>query len=107
MSEENKRLPPRVEAHLQRLRDAGFDPAAMRSALHAIRDDSALPPAHRKALLQMIAMESALSYLEALKGQKLNREAIAAELRAQAARAPAPDAPGPAAPRSAKAPAKR
>ena len=72
MASSNKPV-DRVEAHLQRLREAGLDTQAFFAALVAIRDDSALAPAHREALHQVIAMESFYWYLEALNGEPIDR----------------------------------
>jgi ribonuclease HII len=64
---------PRVVEHIERLRAAGLDTEAFFHALTAIRDDSALSNAHREALYKMIAMESYVWYLEALRGEPVDR----------------------------------
>jgi hypothetical protein len=64
---------PRVVEHIHRLREAGLDTEAFFEALSAIRDDSALPQAHREALYRMIAMESTVWYFEALRGEPVDR----------------------------------
>jgi hypothetical protein len=64
---------PRVVEHIERLRQAGLDTEAFFQALTAIRDDSALPQSHREALYRMIAMESYVWYLEALRGEPVDR----------------------------------
>lgn len=64
---------PRVHEHLEKLRAAGLDTQAFFEALVDIRDDSALPSAHRDALYKCVAMESYIWYLEALQGEPLDR----------------------------------
>ena len=70
---EGKRVAPRVVAHVEKLRQAGLETESFFNALIAIRDDSALPNAHREALYRMVAMESYVWYLEALRGEPVDR----------------------------------
>lgn len=72
MSDE-KKAAPRVAEHIEALRAAGLSTEDFFSALCAIRDDSALPNAHREAVYKMIAMESYVWYLEALRGEPVDR----------------------------------
>jgi hypothetical protein len=65
--------------HVDRLRAAGLDTQAFFDALIAIRDDSALPAAHREALYKLIAMECFVWYLEAIRGEPIDRMKAAAE----------------------------
>jgi hypothetical protein len=71
----------RVEAHLEALRAAGLDTQAFFDALVAIRDDSALSETQRDALHRIIAMESFIWYLEALRGEPVDRIKAAEEAR--------------------------
>ena len=71
----------RVEAHLQKLREAGLDTQKFFAALVDIRDDSALSAAHRDALYRVVAMESFLWYLDAINGAPLDREKMLEEAR--------------------------
>lgn len=93
---ESKKASPRVAQHLESLREAGLATESFFNAMTAIRDDSALPNAHREAIYRMIAMESYIWYLEALRGEpvdraKLMREAKAAiEEQGAAIKKPAP-----------------
>ena len=75
---------PRVHEHLEALRAAGLDTQAFFEALVAIRDDTALPAAHREALYKCVAMESYVWYLEALLGEPIDRVKAMAEARAVA-----------------------
>lgn len=77
----SRRSPPpaRFLEHLRSLRASGFDTAALVSALVAIRQDTGLPPEQREALYRMIAMESMVWYLEALRGEPIDRVALAAD----------------------------
>lgn len=64
---------PRVAEHLEKLRGSGLSTEALFEALSAIKNDSALPNAHREALYRMVAMESYVWYLEALRGEPIDR----------------------------------
>ena len=64
---------PRVQDHLKRLQAAGLETEAFFNALLEIRDDTALPKAHREALYKVIAMESFIWYLEAIRGEPVDR----------------------------------
>jgi hypothetical protein len=68
-----KRATPRVREHVERLRVAGFDTQKFFDALVALRDDTALPRAHRDALYKLIAMESFVWYLEAIRNEPVDR----------------------------------
>lgn len=68
---------PRVLEHLERLRSAG-NVEAFFNALVELREDSSLPDPHREALRQLIAQESFIWYLEALRGDRVDREKLAA-----------------------------
>jgi hypothetical protein len=73
MSEQQKKPSSRVAQHLETLRAAGLSTEDFFNAMVAIRDDSALPTAHRDAVYRMIAMESYVWYLEALRGEPVDR----------------------------------
>ncbi len=64
---------PRVQEHLKKLQAAGLQTEAFFEALISIRDDTALPKAHRDALYKVVAMESFVWYLEALRGAPVDR----------------------------------
>lgn len=68
-----KRGSPRVQEHVKRLRLAGLNTEAFFRALIELRDDAKLPDAHRDALYKMIAMESYIWYLEAIRGEPIDR----------------------------------
>jgi hypothetical protein len=70
---EKPRVTPRVREHIDRLREAGFETAKFFDALVKIRDDSALPKAHREAIYKLIAMESFVWYLEAITNEPVDR----------------------------------
>jgi len=70
---EVKKVDTRVQAHVERLRAAGLDTQRFFDALAAIRDDHTLPAAHRTALYRLIASECAVWYVEALRGEPLDR----------------------------------
>lgn len=97
MASSNKPV-ARVEAHLQKLREAGLDTQKFFEALVEIRDDSALAAAHREALHQVIAMESFFWYLEALNGEPFDR-AKAAEAANEFAEVNMAERPEPEVPR--------
>lgn len=73
---ELKQVTPRVAAHVERLRMAGLDTARFFDALVQLRDDKALPEKHRRALYRLIAMESVIWYLEALRNERIDRMAL-------------------------------
>lgn len=73
---EPKQVTPRVAAHVERLRMAGLDTARFFDALVQLRDDKALPEKHRRALYRLIAMESVIWYLEALRDERIDRMAL-------------------------------
>ncbi|MEL6185992.1 MAG: hypothetical protein AAFU79_15315 [Myxococcota bacterium] len=70
-----------MHAHLEALRAAGLDTQAFFEALHALREDTALPQAHRDALYRCVAMESYAWYLEALLGEPIDRVRAMAEAK--------------------------
>ena len=76
---EVKKVAPRVQAHVEKLRAAGLDTQLFFDALAGIRDDRQLPAAHRTALYRLVATESFLWYLEALRGQPVDRAKLIAE----------------------------
>ena len=76
---EVKKVDPRVQGHVERLRAAGLDTQAFFDALAQIRDDRSLPDAHRTALYRLIATESFLWYLEALQGRPVDRAQLIEE----------------------------
>ncbi|MCK6547245.1 hypothetical protein L6R52_15445 [Myxococcota bacterium] len=78
---EQKRVAPRVVAHVEKLRQAGLQTEAFFDALISIRDDSTLPTAHRDALYRIVAMESYVWYLEALRGEPVDRFKLMAEAK--------------------------
>lgn len=79
------RATPRVREHVDRLRAAGLDTARFFDALTLLRDDSALPKAHRDAIYKLIAMESFIWYLEALRNEPIDREKLLAQAKEIAA----------------------
>lgn len=81
MAGENRKATPRVREHVERLRAAGMDTQRFFDALCAIRDDSALSKTHRDAITKLIAMESFIWYLEALRNEPIDREKLLAEAR--------------------------
>lgn len=78
---EKPRATPRVREHIDRLREAGFETAKFFDALVKIRDDSALPKAHREAIYKLIAMESFVWYLEAINNEPVDRKKLLEEAR--------------------------
>lgn len=98
---EKKQVTPRVAAHVERLRMAGLDTARFFDALVQLRDDKALPEKHRRALYRLVAMESVIWYLEALRDERIDRmalrdqvaELVEGELAKQAAAKPEPKDP--------------
>ena len=76
---EEKRATPRVREHVDRLRKAGLDTQKFFDALIAIRDDAALPKNHREAIYKLIAMESFVWYLEALRNEPIDRQKLLEE----------------------------
>ncbi len=79
-----RRPTPRAAAHLEALRAAGLDTEAFFTALAAVRNDSALPAAHRELIYRCVAMECFAWYLEAVGGAPVDRVRAAAEARARA-----------------------
>lgn len=78
---EKPRATPRVREHIDRLREAGFETTKFFDALVKIRDDSALPKAHREAIYKLIAMESFVWYLEAINNEPIDRKKLLEEAR--------------------------
>ena len=76
---EVKKVAPRVQAHVEKLRAAGLDTQRFFDALVGIRDDRGLPDTHRTALLRLVASESFLWYLEALQGRPVDRAKLIEE----------------------------
>ncbi len=76
---EVKKVAPRVQAHVEKLRAAGLDTQLFFDALVGIRDDHQLPDTHRTALYRLVATESFLWYLEALRGEPVDRSRLIAE----------------------------
>ncbi len=76
---------PRVAEHLEKLRASGLSTEAFFDALSGIKNDSALPNSHREALYRMVAMESYIWYLEALRGEPVDRIALFLEAKKAAA----------------------
>lgn len=70
---EIKRLIPRIQGHIDALREAGLNTERFFEALVGIRDDRALSDAQRGALYRLLANESFIWYLEALGGQPIDR----------------------------------
>ena len=64
---------PRVREHCDKLREAGLDTQKFFDALIGLRDDPALPKAHREALYKLVAMESFIWYMEALRDEQIDR----------------------------------
>ncbi|MCB9650164.1 MAG: hypothetical protein H6730_26780 [Deltaproteobacteria bacterium] len=79
-----KRVTARVQGHVDKLREAGLDTQMFFDALTGIRDDTALPQAQREALYKLVAMESFIWYLEALRGKPIDRVKLAEETMALA-----------------------
>ena len=77
--DEVKKVAPRVQAHVEKLRAAGLDTQLFFDALAGIRDDHQLPDAHRTALYRLVATESFLWYLEALRGKPVDRAQLIEE----------------------------
>lgn len=73
MSEGPRRVHPRVEGHIDELRKAGLNTQAFFDALVGIRDDQLLNDTQRDVLLKLIAHESFCWYLEALRGEPVDR----------------------------------
>lgn len=68
-----KRANPRVREHIDNLRNAGLDTQKFFDALTHIRDDSALSKTHLEALKKLIAAESFIWYMEALRDEPIDR----------------------------------
>jgi hypothetical protein len=77
------KLRQRVEDHLQRLRKAGLDPTQLADALVELRDDPLLTTPQREAIYNLLATESFVWYLEALRGGAVDREKLKKEVKAQ------------------------
>src|SRR5688572_7707358 len=78
---EQKRASPRVREHVNRLLHAGFDTQKFFDALVSIRDDATLPKAGREALFKLLAMESFIWYLEALRHEPIDRMTLLMEAK--------------------------
>jgi len=76
-----QRSTPRVREHVERFRKAGMDTQRFFDALVALRDDSVLSKTHRDAITKLIAMESYVWYLEALRNEPIDREKLLEEAR--------------------------
>ncbi|MCC7382773.1 MAG: hypothetical protein IT384_13135 [Deltaproteobacteria bacterium] len=86
MSEERQnppplRVAPRAQDHIDKLRDAGFDTQRFFDTLVGIRDDPLLPESQREALYKLIASESFIWYLEAIRNQPIDRTKLVLEAR--------------------------
>src|SRR5688572_23995291 len=81
MAGEKPRSTPRVREHVERLRAAGQDTQRFFDALVALRDDSALSKTHRDAITKLVAMESFVWYLEAIRNEPIDRVKLADEAR--------------------------
>jgi hypothetical protein len=79
------RSTPRVREHVEHLRGAGFDTQKFFEALIAIRDDTLLSQSHRQALYRLIAMESFIWYLEALRNEPIDRRKLVEEVQSAVA----------------------
>ncbi len=77
MTDGPNRVVPRVQGHVDALRAAGLNTEAFFDALVGIRDDTILMDQHREALYRLIATECFLWYLEALKGEPIDRIKLA------------------------------
>lgn len=75
-----KKSTPRVREHVDKLREAGLDTQKFFDALVGIRDDTALPRAHREALYNLVAMESFVWYMEALRDERIDRVKLAEQV---------------------------
>ena len=75
-----KKSTPRVREHVNALREAGLDTQKFFDALVGIRDDSALSKTHREALHKLVAMESFVWYLEAIRNEEIDRIKLADEV---------------------------
>ena len=75
-----KKATPRVREHVNTLREAGLDTQKFFDALVAIRDDSALPKAQRESLHRLVAMESFVWYIEAIRNEEVDRVKLADEI---------------------------
>lgn len=82
---EQRKVTPRVRDHVDKLREAGLDTQKFFDVLCAIRDDSALPRTHRDAIYKLIAMESFVWYLEALRDERIDRVKLKDEVNRVAA----------------------
>jgi hypothetical protein len=73
----NQRVLPRIQGHIDALREAGLDTESFFEALVGIRDDRALGDAQRNALYRLLANESFVWYLESLRGKPIDRIKLA------------------------------
>jgi hypothetical protein len=76
------RVSLRVQEHVKELREAGLNTEAFFNALVGIRDDSALPSKHRDAIYRLVAMECYVWYLDAIRGERIDRFKLMQEARA-------------------------
>lgn len=94
---EVKRPTLRIQEHIDKLRCAGLDTQMFFDALTGIRDDTVITKEQRDALYKLVAMEGFIWYLEALRGEPVDRIALAekaAELAEQNAAAIKKRSPG-------------
>lgn len=82
---ERARATPRVREHVDKLREAGLDTQQFFDALIGIRDDTALPRGHKEAIYKLLAMESFVWYLEALRDEQIDRVKLRDEVNQIAA----------------------
>lgn len=80
MSREPRKATPRVREHVDKLREAGLDTQKFFDALVGVREDSGLPRAHREAIYKLIAMESFVWYMEALRDERIDRQKMTEEV---------------------------
>lgn len=62
--------------HVERFREAGLDTQKFFDALVQLREDKALPKKHKEAIYKLLAMESFIWYLEALRNERIDRMAM-------------------------------
>ena len=79
---DKKRATPRVREHVDKLRAAGLDTQLFFDALVGLRDDTALPRPHREAIYKLIAQESFIWYLEAIRNERVDRVKLSEEVNA-------------------------
>lgn len=73
---EVKRPTLRIQEHIEKLRCAGLDTQMFFDALTGIRDDRVITKDQRDALYKLVAMEGFIWYLEALRGEPVDRIAL-------------------------------